>query len=499
METPTFLDNDLRSQPDDAAVLAQLQGNILRGYRRLCSYHAFIRFSCSLAEAGRWVQQQVAGSAPLAPTTASEQEQSTNATTEASAVSRSFLITAEGLRYFGKSVAGMCPAFVRGSRHEDTLRRLNDPLPSEWPDEYRSPRHVLLMLAGNDEPSLKADKERLLSSLQGLADVWFETGYALGSDGQRLSDVTKSRHEHFGFRDGLSQPVYLQSHWRSLSSFYASPVGPDDVRDPRRPLTNVLVSDPLVTDPTAFGSYVVYRKLQQDVTGFRERLESYVATLTRRGQFLHALWGGKVGGRSGYDEFASGPPSTSAIQGYVLSRMMGRSLEAVPVVAPNAGEYLNDFDFADDTEGRVCPFSAHVRKMNPRGQTGDLKAERARTLTRRSWPFGVRDDVDGRYKQDVGLLFFSAQASIENQFEEIQRQWANGQGVDLNAVPTPSIDSVIGQRVQTPELAAYAEDRHRKISETIDVNLDFYDLVSLRGAEYLFVPSTSGIRALSNV
>jgi deferrochelatase/peroxidase EfeB len=496
METAIFLDNDLAASADDATLLSQLQGNILRGYRRLEVRHVFIRFTCTLDEARAWVGRNVVNGAPFAPTTAAGYEREI-AAGGSDVVLRSFLVTADGIRYFGKSVDGMCPAFARGSRHEETLRLLNDPSPDDWPDEYRSPWHAVVLLAGNSAEDIRAAVSSLLATLEGNAQAWQETGAALGPSGEKLKDVNQPRHEHFGFRDGLSQPVYLKTHWAELGDFYGGGLRTDDPRDPRRPVSTVLVRDQLARDSTAFASYFVYRKLQQDVTGFQERLENHVATLQQRGQFLHALWGGKVGGRTGYEIFASGPADRATARDFALSRMMGRSVDGVAVTAQGATQNLNDFDFSDDPEGRVCPFSAHTRKMNPRGLTGDLAAERRRTLARRSWPFGTRDQASGRYKQDVGLLFFCAQASIERQFEPVQRQWANAEDVDLGAVPTPSLDSLIGQRPQSHERTLYVEDRHRKIGETIDVNLDFYDLVKLRGAEYLYAPSLTGIQALS--
>ena len=51
----------------------------------------------------------------------------------------------------------------------------------------------------------------------------------------------------------------------------------------------------------------------------------------------------------------------------------------------------NDFDFADDMVPSRCPFFAHIRKMNPRGDTkrllgGTDKFERSHRLTRRGIP-----------------------------------------------------------------------------------------------------------------
>jgi Dyp-type peroxidase family len=486
-----FCDNDLNPQPE----LGDLQGNILVAYKRLKSRNLLIRFKGPLAEAKTWLRTHVAApGARFAPTTAQQQEQ--EGASSAASMLKSFMLTAEGLRYLGATTAGMCPAFQRGARHEATIRKLNDPTPDAWPDEYRSPWHAMLLLAGNDDGALDALAQEVKSS-ELEAEFRVEVGNAIGSDGLPLSEPSGFRHEHFGYRDGLSQPVYLESHLERLPTYHRG-VGQ---ADPRRAPSTVLTRDPLSGASAGYATYFVYRKLEQDVTGFKERVEQYIGTLQRRGEFLSEVWDEK-GGNTGYGLFAAGRPAPTQdeLRDYVTQRLMGRAKNGRPWPQwdGSSDPELNNFNFDADPGGGVCPFYAHVRKMNPRGATGNSAAEKRKTLTRRSIPYGTRDTREGRYKQDVGLLFMCAQASIEDQFEFVQQQWANAESVDLEAAPTPTVDTLIGQRPQNREQAEYAVDRHRKIGETIEVDLDFYDLVKLRGAEYFIVPSISGLKNLAS-
>ena len=68
--------------------------------------------------------------------------------------------------------------------------------------------------------------------------------------------------EHFGYVDGRSQPLFLKDEVDKE---------PREHWDPAFPLSNVLVADPLAADPDRhFGSYFVFRKLEQNVRAFKE-------------------------------------------------------------------------------------------------------------------------------------------------------------------------------------------------------------------------------------
>ncbi len=81
--------------------------------------------------------------------------------------------------------------------------------------------------------------------------------------GTTLTNAAGDGIEHFGYVDGRSQPLFIAEdldHERETTDG-------TDRWDPLVPLQHVLVPDPGCTH--AFGSYLVYRKLEQDVRAFK--------------------------------------------------------------------------------------------------------------------------------------------------------------------------------------------------------------------------------------
>src|SRR5262249_20727275 len=93
-----------------------------------------------------------------------------------------------------------------------------------------------------------------------------------------------------------------------------------------------------------YGSFFVFRKLEQNVRGFRSAL----ADLTR----------------------VLGPGSDVERAGAMAVGRFRDGTPIVPTTAPTPGAELNNFTYAaDDSSGKVCPFHAHIRKTNPRGDS----------------------------------------------------------------------------------------------------------------------------------
>ncbi|MBU3921083.1 MAG: hypothetical protein KJ961_10795, partial [Alphaproteobacteria bacterium] len=131
--------------------------------------------------------------------------------------------------------------------------------------------------------------------------------------------------DHFGFRDGISQPVIVPDGGEAErpTDVYAGDViyGYRNLRgDGHLPrMRNSLLFN---------GSFLAVRKISQDVTAFRDLVAAEPS-----------LEGG--------------------------ARLMGRTPDGVPLAAPS--DLSNDFTYKDDPEGRACPLSAHIRLANPRG------------------------------------------------------------------------------------------------------------------------------------
>ena len=194
--------------------------------------------------------------------------------------------------------------------------------------------------------------------------------------------------EHFGYIDGRSNPLFLKHELEREDQ---------ENWDPSAPLGRVLAPDPFNTAPDAFGSYFVFRKVEENVRGFN----------------------------LGIRELAARLPVDESLAGALV---VGRFKDGTPVtLSPKDGQGdLNDFNFKDDREAAKCPFHAHVRKANQRGETPltSEESERSRRVVRRGVAYGERaPDLSDEPQSGVGLLFMCYQADIGHQFEFLQRVW----------------------------------------------------------------------------
>lgn len=215
--------------------------------------------------------------------------------------------------------------------------------------------------------------------------------------------------EHFGFADGISQPRYFNEDRRTSAT---------DLQ----PLNIVLVKDPF-TNPAGehYGSFLVYRKLEQDVEGFNKKIAELAGHLN-----LNANQDGKIT----REDFAG-------------ALIVGRFKDGTPLVKSDItlGESpaFNDFKYEHtDRMAHKCPFHSHIRKSNPRGQ-GLLVAEKGRYITRRGVPYGKQDEEGKK-----GLLFMCFQSNLKRQFTLIQKKWVNAPSFPPFR-GKPGLDPLIGQ------------------------------------------------------
>ena len=274
-------------------------------------------------------------------------------------------------------------------------------------------------------------------------------------------------HEHFGFLDGISQPGLrgrISDDLRDVLTFREDPGSQDhgkpgqdliwpgefvfgypgqDLEDADRKGPNSLQPNGHRVAPqwAEDGSFLVIRRLRQDVPAFRE----FVAAEAEKRGLTPEEFAAKVIGR-----FPSGAP-------IVLTPREDIELGADE-------NKNNNFEFhsepdevvpgADD-HGLKCPFAGHIRKVYPRNDrdrfvpdNGEADAQKHRVI-RRGIPLELpilEPSPGGDDKLERGLLFLAYQTSIENQFEHIQKRFAN------NVEPDPAtgemragFDLVIGQ------------------------------------------------------
>lgn len=289
-----------------------------------------------------------------------------------------------------------------------------------------------------------------------------------------------SEGEHFGFVDPISQPPVegaatatypgdgvqeADGTWRALKPGEFV-LGYEDEAGPQGTLA------PEPRELRLNGTYMVFRKLYQDVAAFRR----YLATAAK------ALYG----------------CDDQHHQDLVAAKMMGRWRSGCPLdLSPDKDDPAiaadpqrrNNFSYAGDDQGLRCPLGAHLRRTNPRGTP--LKratAVRRHRLIRRGVEYGphlaagmLADDG-----VDRGLVNLFIQTDIERQFEFVQKEWMQGGefiGLDPNEQDPINGTGGPGSQMIVPGAKQ-------------PFLFDLPAFVKVRGGEYLFVP---GLTALNGI
>ncbi len=288
----------------------------------------------------------------------------------------------------------------------------------------------------------------LYAEAQELLEI--EGAHLLAAEVLRRKPVDGKVYEHFGYRDDLSQPGHE---------------GPDG---DRVALGELLLGYPNERgedeeDVPSFlrnGSFLVIRKLAQDVKRFRKLLQDY----------------------EGEEE-------------ELAAKLMGRDREGRPILDPGRGATDNAFDYSSDPDGRACPMRAHIRRANPRTpRPGRTRANTIGPITprimRRGFSYGLRYD-EAPEEEDRGLFFMAYNASIADQFEVIQR-WLSGG--NSTGVLSEHNDPLVG----LPPNGQRRPFRFSSNDEVKRVDLGAEPLVRLLWGLYLFAPSTSALAELAS-
>ena len=287
--------------------------------------------------------------------------------------------------------------------------------------------------------------------------------------------------EHFGFPDGISNPRVDDGSGtaagagdgvRSRDGQFR-PYAAGEFLLGHRDEAGELAGESLPRRLVDNGTFVVYRKLEQDVLGFRRYVREAAQRLGQSPEFIAA----KLVGR-----WQNGEPLATRAQG----------------VANDVSEDQNSFGYASDRDGAGCPLGAHIRRANPRDATGfSLLTDRHRML-RRGLPYGplLPPDIDpdrhiDPHARERGLLFVAMNASIERQFEFVQRHWLNDGAISRQSRDR---DPVCGSHLGPAKLVIQADPRTGRVPL---VCTELPRFVTTRGGEYFFMPSLRALFALA--
>ncbi|KAJ9489213.1 hypothetical protein VN97_g4065 [Penicillium thymicola] len=276
--------------------------------------------------------------------------------------------------------------------------------------------------------------------------------------------------EHFGFKDGISQPIL--EGWDERQ-----PVG----KEPKATKPGLIVcgyeGDPMGQPAWAKdGSFLVFRDLQQLVPEFEEFMEENAKNAP----------------------FAQDHPKPAE---KLAAYLMGRWKNGTPVdESPHddSNESLfssNNFDYHPVEEHNKCPFAAHTRKMRPRA---DLEHDHA-VIVRRGIPYGeevsAQEMTDRKSAADKerGLLFACYQSDIRNGFNFLTTRWASNHHFpdrksNFVGGDGPGIDAFVGQRLDhhPPRSIGLPDGKY-----PTEARMPLESWVVQKGGDYFFVPSIS--------
>ncbi|KAJ6506018.1 dye-decolorizing peroxidase precursor [Mycena vulgaris] len=351
--------------------------------------------------------------------------------------------------------------------------------PSLWDPAFAGTSiHGVILLASDTVENINTE----LANIQSILGSSMTESHRLQGGARPGSE---EGHEHFGFMVKII--VCLSTQVTNPRTFLLGELG--DASQDSRPSWAI------------DGSFLVFRKLQQFVPEFNKFLTDNPL---------------EVGVLS--------PAEGSALLG---ARMVGRWKSGAPVyLAPTADDpvlaadpnrnndftYLIDSDPSPSAENHFnqdrCPFSAHIRKVHPRG---DLTpgGENQHLIIRSSIPYGpevtAAEAASSTTTVDRGLAFVSYQSSVFNGFTFLQSVWINNPGFIVGKVdPTIGVDPIIGSLGGGPKNISGLDPRFGVPDRSVDFLDDPQhdvvlprDFVVSRGGEYFFSPSLSGLGSIA--
>ena len=356
--------------------------------------------------------------------------------------------------------------------------------------------HALLLLYEADEDAAEAWCTKV-SELLTVHDVRIAHMQPL----QLRPDENGVAREHFGFADGISQPIpfepgavvadgkdverdrwngvplgeILMGHLNGHNEIAPGPVVADspvgrDAGLPEHPRGEGFL------DLGIDGSYMVVRELKQNVVAFWESMRTGARAIRER------------------DPEGSAHITTD----WLAERVVGRDTNG-NLLCPAGGTgvpwHNNDFGFFDrDLRGMGCPSGSHVRRGNPRDGLAPtasdketmLQAANNHRILRRGRKFGTTISVPPKEDGvDRGLLFICLNTDITRQFEFIQQTWILNPNF---ATLYDETDPLIG-----PEGTMTVHDEPLRRIIPVDT------FVQMAGGEYFFLPSIPALKYLGSL
>jgi Dyp-type peroxidase family len=384
-------------------------------------------------------------------------------------------LTASGLARLGlpaEALEAFSVEFLEGMVSPHRSRLLGDvdesaPERWDWGGPATPAVDVLLLLFARDGATLAGvvAEQQSRAAAAGLVEI------------ASLATSDLDDREHFGFRDGISQPVIAGSG-RTGTPLHTIQPGEFVLGYPNE--HGQIADGP--PDLGKNGSYLVFRQLRQDVPGFWRYLDG----ATRR------------------PDGASDP----ARRTWLAAKMVGRWPSGAPLaLTPERDDpsqaSSNDFTYQTaDPSGLGCPIGAHVRRANPRdslepspGTQQSIDVNKRHRLLRRGREFGPPLDQESLFgptppaglDDERGLHFVCLCANLARQFEFIQHTWIASPKFGRLQDGSDPLLGVHGPADST--FVVPAEPFRRRFA-------GMPRFVTVRGGGYFFLPGRRAIRYL---
>ncbi|CAE6457768.1 unnamed protein product [Rhizoctonia solani] len=374
---------------------------------------------------------------------------------------------------------------------EDRKDNPKDEISRGWDKVFKDNHdriHGVLLVACESTQTV----EKSTAELKGILGKHTEIIHQIHGDTrseQKENGESLKDHEHFGWKDGISNP-WLKNVFCECRKVPGQPDIEPGVILVGHPTTDDKNNELLDNHWARNGSYLVFRKIDQLVPEFDKWLQANPVPLNPLNfpelsdeelkKLAVELRGAQLVGR-----WKKGTPLELSPRG------------DDPKIADNPRE-INNFKFklGDRT---VCPFSAHIRKMNPR----DPQEFGKNFIVRAGITYGkeVQDDEkkDKRTKLSRGLAFVSYQSDINKGFRFQQMSWANNEvfpptgrnqagTLEFN---TTGLDPLIGHPDKSKP--------HPTTLDTAGKPLTLEQFVIGRGGVYCFAPPVKTLKIIAGM
>ena len=330
--------------------------------------------------------------------------------------------------------------------------------------------------------------------------------------------LAPSNKEHFGFSDGFGDPVFEGQFPPEAEALRVVGGGKIDGAQTWLPLATgeFLLGHPdeaqeipgaaMPIDFSRNGTFMVYRKLHENLGSFSDYVASQSATyarvmgITDADQATNTLKAKLVG------RWPDGVPLMAAPTYQKWRAFQQRLAEATAAddkaeLTRIAADYV-DFKYRPDPVGNRCPVTSHMRRMNtrdmldpafssrnPKDWNGSVLNNRRRIL-RRGLPYGAPDASAPSDAGEHGIVFIAYCSSLFRQFEFVQQQWIQ-YGLDFNAGSDTC--PLLGEHDDDAKFVIPPDEGSAGPPFICD---RLPQLVEPRGGDYFFVPSMTALRTI---